>query len=604
MKHNYQPLVACVLGAMVITGCTDDNYDLSNIDSTTEIKFNDLTLPVNIKPIVLQNVLDIDTLDPNSSIIIDRTDPANPKYAFRKNEDFTTEAVDIDKITAAAPDIEGTRQTVKGTEIDFPLPDVSINVKALEYLVKEDHTSFKYDIADVDPSIKTVEKVILQYDSKQKTVLSISVHTTNIANVADKAYLDNVKFQLPKNMNIEVPDGCTFDSEGILTLPRLVADASNNFTPGIDIVVAGMSFTPAKKILNGTFDISENIGINSAKITILPKSNLHTSDIPSSLDFFADYKIGAMTVDKFSGEIYYEVSVDDIPLIALTDMPDFLNQEGTDMTLYNPSLTMTINNPIGDYNIGVKAGITIDALREENIPQSAPIVLEEFEIGHSGVGPYTVNLDANAQSVKIDGYKYTYPFPGLKGILAGNGIPKYLDIALKSNLNPKPVAFGNAQNFPLGRSLDQVKGTYVFSTPFALADGSTIVYTYTDQGWNDKDIDKLKVEMLKLTGDASSDIPMDIKMYVTVLGKNDAGESVELAKKETSTIIPAMANGAPFELLLEPADANVPFEHLNGITVTAIVSQKGNEGTALSPNQEIKLDNIRVTVSGTYTTDF
>lgn len=36
---------------LLLTSCIDDNYDLSDVDTTSRINVNDLVLPVNIDPI-------------------------------------------------------------------------------------------------------------------------------------------------------------------------------------------------------------------------------------------------------------------------------------------------------------------------------------------------------------------------------------------------------------------------------------------------------------------------------------------------------------------------------------------------------------------------
>ena len=58
---------AALLSAATIAlaGCVDDNYDLSNVDTTTRINVNDLVLPVNIDPIRLGGGL---SFDENSKI--------------------------------------------------------------------------------------------------------------------------------------------------------------------------------------------------------------------------------------------------------------------------------------------------------------------------------------------------------------------------------------------------------------------------------------------------------------------------------------------------------------------------------------------------------
>ena len=48
-----------VVGAFLLSGCVDDAYDLSNIDTSAELKVNGLALPLNIEDITLDDVINV-----------------------------------------------------------------------------------------------------------------------------------------------------------------------------------------------------------------------------------------------------------------------------------------------------------------------------------------------------------------------------------------------------------------------------------------------------------------------------------------------------------------------------------------------------------------
>ena len=48
-------LTAC--SALVFTGCIDNSYDLSDIDTTTQLRFNNLVLPIQMDPILLSDII-------------------------------------------------------------------------------------------------------------------------------------------------------------------------------------------------------------------------------------------------------------------------------------------------------------------------------------------------------------------------------------------------------------------------------------------------------------------------------------------------------------------------------------------------------------------
>ncbi len=77
MKRYLLP--ATPLAAMLLlTGCMDDNYDLSNINTTTEVKVNGLTIPVNLNEVKLDALIDLG----EDSDIKEETDPVTGKKIY------------------------------------------------------------------------------------------------------------------------------------------------------------------------------------------------------------------------------------------------------------------------------------------------------------------------------------------------------------------------------------------------------------------------------------------------------------------------------------------------------------------------------------------
>lgn len=73
-------LVALSLPAL--TGCIDDKYDLSDVDTTVRVNVDNLTVPVNIDAVTLRSIFDL-----KSDSKVKEVDGA---YAYVDNGDFTT----------------------------------------------------------------------------------------------------------------------------------------------------------------------------------------------------------------------------------------------------------------------------------------------------------------------------------------------------------------------------------------------------------------------------------------------------------------------------------------------------------------------------------
>lgn len=60
-QHMKQKLLAAAAAAcLLMTGCVDSNYDLSDIDTTSELRVDNLTLPINVDAMRLADVFDIE----------------------------------------------------------------------------------------------------------------------------------------------------------------------------------------------------------------------------------------------------------------------------------------------------------------------------------------------------------------------------------------------------------------------------------------------------------------------------------------------------------------------------------------------------------------
>ena len=77
------------------------------------------------------------------------------------------------------------------------------------------------------------------------------------------------------------------------------------------------------------------------------------------------------------------------------------------------------------------------------------------------------------------------------------------------NLINPGLPLQTVSRFELGKPIDGITGSYDFLAPIALKTGSTIVYGETKDGWNDEDIDKIKITTLEIEADVTSTIPLE-----------------------------------------------------------------------------------------------
>ena len=77
--------------AVILTGCIDNDYDLSDIDTTSEIKVNNLTLPVKIDAITLNDIFDISEDSKIQTVTVN----GQEFYAVTQHGDINSQSINI-----------------------------------------------------------------------------------------------------------------------------------------------------------------------------------------------------------------------------------------------------------------------------------------------------------------------------------------------------------------------------------------------------------------------------------------------------------------------------------------------------------------------------
>ncbi len=604
MNSPYLKAVAgiAVLATSVLSvACIDDNYDLSDIDTTTELKVNDLTVPVNFKDIYLDNIIDLDDSNPDAVIkIIDVN--GTKYYYFQKDGNFDAYPKTIAPVEAPAPDhIESSTIHIYATSTAAPQA-AGDGDDCTEYAVTPYHTDFDYPVGSdgnpkVDPSIKAISAVRMKDTAPMYITLDFS--SDAIAAKASRVELHDLVITVPEGMTAHY--GATASSEGKITIPYL---ESTTGRISVRLKVSALDFVTdsepkGKEVTDGKFDFTERVGVESGRFLVFPDAGFTSADMPSEIDFNTDYDMTGFTVDMFSGSFDYAIDFDEIDPFELTDLPDFLTGPQTNVILAKPMLTLEVNSPVARYGLECITGLTLTAERN-NGGASRSEVLDAFEV--TDASDYQLHVLAPDRSV-IDAESFPAgtpvfftPFPGLGNILSGEGLPEIVRVDFTSPAEPSPRVIGDATDFPLGVDLEQVHGEYTFAAPLALADGSSIIYTKTQDGWNDEDVDAIAISKLKITAKLTSDIPAGAKVYIRPV--DTAGNRIPLTNAETAyATMPAMASNheVSLELLGD-------IRHLDGIYIEAIADDF--DGTTLSPDFTIKVSDLRATVTGTYTKEF
>ncbi|MCM1517635.1 MAG: hypothetical protein NC117_03235 [Pseudoflavonifractor sp.] len=565
MKKGYI-LATCSLGLLGLTGCFDDKYDLSDIDTMVELKAKDLTLPVNIEDITLGDILDLK--DDSNLKIIDGT------YVFTDDGTFKSEAINVPAIDIESPDIAPSSKGITG---------VTTAAGTIEYPVESDWVSFEYRSNDVSHNILSISNV------KTRLTLSIDIYVEELRQAISAMRFKGLMIKLPTGLTMTPNTGSYDTKTGILSIPeaaangdvlRITADVTS-----INLPSEGASFDPARH----TFVFSDRMCITAGQLILNP-ADYTGGTLPLDLTFITQFNFSAMHADKFTGRIDYTLNNFNINPVSLSDIPDMLNQTGTDISIINPQIYMSVNNPVAAYSLNANAGLSLQPVRD-NVPGRA-LTLDNgyFVIGHNHAsGPYTYCISPSDPTTYPDGYASAehVPFTTLGSILSGDGLPQTINIdVINAGILPQDVT-----DFDLGVTIGEVEGNYLFYAPLALCKDSKIVYSDTKDGWSDETLDKMTIQRLDITATATNETPFDIMISGYPIDKdgNRIGdveiEGAQIAKGSEPTPITIRTTGA--------------ISRLDGFTFTATLLVPA-DSKAIAPANSISLKEIKATVSGNY----
>lgn len=571
MKQFLCLSAAAGLMAVSMASCIDDKYDLDNLDKTSEFKLVDLTLPVNVSEVKLDQII---KLDENSSLKVVEMN-GKEVYAVVQSGDFESQSLQIKDIQTSTPQIATTYVefdvvTVEGQH-DFQLRDVPPQ-------------PLTYTADNVDDYITGLTGI---YMEKEPSVLTMEV---NLEGATDIEYeLSKLRILMPKGLQVNPVAGYDYNpGSGVLTIDKV---GVKNGKGAISLEITGMELTDEARFENQKLIYESSITFKEATLSV--KSG-NTSLVPRLVRFAINSTLTALHITSFSGDVHYDLKGEglDIPSVSLGDLPDFLSQGNTTLRLANPQLYVGVeSNPVAEYGLNFSTGMRLTKIYGQSATGSyEPERRIETSTDKYGAGPYDFVLSPTDPKSYPDQFARNIehiPFPGMSDVLDGAGLPDRIEIEL---LKPE-IPTHHVDHFKL-QEYSALKGHYEFLAPLAFKpEGTVIIYSDTFDDWGSEDLDKLTLNAITVDADALSTLPLDAKLHITPL----ADEISDL--KVSDIILKASPDTQHITLGVTGTIRN-----FKGITIEAVVNP-ANENV-IAPDQTITLTNLKANVSGSYVTDF
>lgn len=607
MKKSLKSLLLLTALTFSWSSCSLSDYDLSDIDGTIGLKVNDLTIPLNLDEVTLKSVLD---LDEDSQI-----KEVNGEYAVVEEGNFHSDGIDLPSFSIEVPNIDPIYNELT-PDLHLSMNDLiggGFGVKASASRainIPDDYKIVSFDIvgaessfhvnADVEDYIIDIEKIGVD------ATIHISFNFNGIEHLVNAFELENLSIQLPKGLIATASNGGTYNKKtgkihfGRLTSNNRLEAAVDVTLTEIDAEAAGAQLKYGKFSFSNEFAVTGTLCVygHNLKNDINVEKLMNIGNIQYQCDIY--FQNDQIKVESFTGDIQYTVEGFDIDPVSLEDIPDFLNQEGTNIKLANPQIYLALNNPVYEkYGVYATTGlefIVYPNTYEEEFKVDVKIDDTDNQFCLSPTRPNTYykttsGIDfSNAEHIT---------FSNLGNILSGNGLPESIEI----NVTDPQIPVQHVENCKLGQNLGAIQGTYVFYAPLALTEGSKIKYSETFNEWSDSETDNITISQLKVEANITSNIPFELALKAYPIDKygnkiTDNGKIVEgKAYMNGSDVIPANANGA---LIIE---INGTVRELDGIILDAEIhgmDASNSVGNALKPGHSIKLDQLKMKISGEY----
>lgn len=580
-KRTFSSKLFLILGTAAVvgfSGCTDNDYDLSEIDSTIGIGGDGLEIPsLSTEIIPLKDVLE---LEANGSVV---EDEVSGDYVFRQSgADVAPVHPFIDKITVAeqnsvSNDLELTFSSASGSRRRSATRAGGQSVVADGWI-----QAFTYEG-------NKPEEVVDLYEAEVSSKVTLDIDFSDVKSVVSK--FDQIEVDMPAFMTINNVKcgGYAFEQSGSkLTLKNVYT--SSNMTITADIT--SLNFKE-KDTSYGSLSIS------GGKVKM--EGKVHVTAVASSFNSGAGTtgrKISSvMNMSKFvvnaaMGKFNPEIALSDLGNIKVSGIPDFLQGGNVVVDLYNPQIKLTVTSDM-------------------DVPGTLNGVIKSFKNGQllATVNVDNIPIDANKTSTicicrrseGVSGFDHVLTNPNLSKLI--ETIPD--NITFSANASADQT---NNYRFELGHNYT-VQPAYSVDAPIAFGENASIEYRDTLDGWNDniKDFELAEGAYVNMDASIKSCVPAYMTVSAVPVDVNGNAISADELSVEVTGSVEASKDGvsettSPVNIKVSQMKKGA-MKKLDGIVfVVAGKASDGNNavtGITLNANRHtLKVEQLKIKLVG------
>lgn len=588
LKHHLLPSALLVAGFLTLTGCTNNDYDLNNVDATMGFGSESLVIPnSSTKDIQLKDVLD---LKEGGCVVTD----AAGNYLFQlAGGDVEAAKPNISPIildvTNVFDGIISLSSTASSGAKARRAPSSSLHIASPKVLMFEYHGN--------DRAVKSLNEA--EIDEPNNNNISIKLDFSNIS--AAVSNIESATLTLPAYLSISQPIS---SDNGVPTLNGskvTITDISTARPLELSLTTQKLDFTNQNdhgslSINNGTIDLT-------GYFSIAMQCNV-TGAMPDNPTIKA--KIGVadrtITMNSATGIFDPKINLNTLGEVDVTGLPDFLDDDDVVADLDNPQILLTVNN---DMDVAATVSATVISTKEGR--ELARVTLPEMSVAKNGLSKICICRQKTSELTQQYGEANVYAVSNLSTLI--NRIPdhiKIVDVNAHAKAEVATIVFGNEY---------QVKPSYKVNAPLAFGENANIVYEDSFTGWND-DIDELDLAeetYIEVTANVENKVPayLTVKAYPVDAQGNKIEDKllVEIPDEVAASTDGTTAVTTPITMKITPKVKN-SLKQLDGLVFRLEGSAKsanGNKVTGISLNERehtLKLNDIKVKIVGKIIGDF
>lgn len=590
LKHHLLPSALLVAGFLTLTGCTNNDYDLNNVDATMGFGSESLVIPnSSTKEIQLKDVLD---LKEGGCVVTD----AAGNYLFQLAGGDVEAAypnispIILDVTNVFDGDISLSNAASTGAKARRA-PGSSLHLASPKVMMFEYHGN--------DKAVKSLNEAKIN-ENENGTEISIRLDFSNISTAVSN--IESATLTLPAYLSISQVNG---NSNGVPTHNGSKVTITNISTARpleLSLKTQKLDFTNNQNdhgrlsINNGAIDLT-------GYFSIAMQCNV-TGAMPDNPTIKA--KIGVadrtITMNSATGIFDPKINLNSLGEVDVTGLPDFLDDDDVVADLDNPQILLTVNN-----NMDVAATVSATVISTKEGRELARVTLPEMSVAKNGLSKICICRQKTSELNQQYGEANVYAVSNLSTLI--NRIPDHIKI-VDVNAHAKPevatIVFGEKY---------QVKPSYEVNAPLAFGEKANIVYEDSFTGWND-DIDELDLAeetYIEVTANVENKIPayLTVKAYPVDAQGNKIEDKllIEIPDEVAASTDGTTAVTTPITMKITPKVKN-SLKQLDGLVFRLEGSAKsanGNKVTGISLNERehtLKLNDIKVKIVGKIIGDF